>query len=209
MSHLQDSVVESVNILTLSLRDFGKLEPSCSEVTDWFAKFFESLQNIVDIIGLVRLQVEVIVNIFTIWSGPNQQHACLHLSAGYMAHGTVKNAKTGTFEFPKFVQKVVRLSPFWCYRWCDVRQIERIVFINYLEICWIGRIQWGIHWIYRRITLRIYWRITLRISTNSPLLLHLLFTLKLVHELLSPDISSFTVFHASNLIKTSSLGLYS
>ena len=54
-SQLQDSVVECVNILTLSLRDPGKLEPSHSQVTEWFAKFFESLQNIIDIICLVRL----------------------------------------------------------------------------------------------------------------------------------------------------------
>ena len=54
-SQLQDSIVECVDVLTLSLTNFGKLEPSRSEVTDGFAKFFKSLQHIVDIICLVRL----------------------------------------------------------------------------------------------------------------------------------------------------------
>ena len=71
MSHLQDSVVESVNVFTLPLGDFGELKSGRSEVTDGFAKFFKSLQYIVDIIGLVQWQVEVVVNIFTIWTRPN------------------------------------------------------------------------------------------------------------------------------------------
>ena len=55
MSQIQDSIVECVDILTLLLRHLGKLEPSHSEVTDWFAKFFKLVQNIIDIICLVRL----------------------------------------------------------------------------------------------------------------------------------------------------------
>ena len=34
----------------------------------------------------------------------------------------------------------------------------------------------------------------------APVLVYLWFSLKLVHELLSPGISSFTIFHASNLV---------
>ena len=55
MGQLQDSVVEGVNVLSLSLRDLSKLEPSCSEVTDWFTKFLNALKNIIDIIHLVHL----------------------------------------------------------------------------------------------------------------------------------------------------------
>ena len=40
---LQDSVVECVDILTLSLRNLGKLESGCSEITDWLAKFLKAL----------------------------------------------------------------------------------------------------------------------------------------------------------------------
>ena len=43
MSHLQDSIVERVNVFTLSLRKFSKSKPCCPEVADWFAKFFKSL----------------------------------------------------------------------------------------------------------------------------------------------------------------------
>ena len=55
MGQLQDPVVEGVDVLSLSLRNFGELECGHSEVTDWFAKFLEMLQNIIDIIHLVQL----------------------------------------------------------------------------------------------------------------------------------------------------------
>ena len=41
MSQLQDSVVESVDILSLSLRNFGEFKSGHSEVTDWLTKFLE------------------------------------------------------------------------------------------------------------------------------------------------------------------------
>ena len=55
MGQLQDSVVECVDVLTLSLSNLGKLESGHSEITDWLTKFLEVLQNIVDIICLVQL----------------------------------------------------------------------------------------------------------------------------------------------------------
>ena len=55
MGQFQDSVVECVDILTLSLRNLGKFESCHSEITDWLTKFLEALQNIVDIICLVQL----------------------------------------------------------------------------------------------------------------------------------------------------------
>ena len=52
---LQDSVVESVHVFSLPLRDFGELKSGHPEVTNRLTKLFKSLQHIVDIICLVRL----------------------------------------------------------------------------------------------------------------------------------------------------------
>ena len=138
------------------------------------------------------LLIEVIVYIFSIWSSPYEQQACLHFPTGNMAHGTIKIMKTGPFKFSKFIQKVIRLLLSWCYGWFNICKVKGVVFIDYLEICRICRIHW-------RNTL---WRMSTNhswMSTNRSMLL--LFSLKLIHKMLSSSISSITIFHTSNLVQ--------
>ena len=67
---LQYSVVKCVDILSLMLRNFCELKSGHSKVANWLTEFLEVLQDIIDIICLVRGQIEVIVYIFSIWSSP-------------------------------------------------------------------------------------------------------------------------------------------
>ena len=76
----ENPIVKNVNRLTIVLVHLGEFKSGHSEIAYWLTKLFEPSKYLVYIMLLVRQKVEIFIDIFTIWSCPNQQHACFNLA---------------------------------------------------------------------------------------------------------------------------------
>ena len=120
-------MVEGIHHFIFMLRHLMELISGSSKVTSWFTIQLKLFHYIVNIIHLIVIKLEIVIDILTIRSTPNEKHIGFNFAACNVGHRSIKYALTRTTKL-LVLQDIIIMFPSGRHRSIDILKVERHIY---------------------------------------------------------------------------------
>ena len=123
------AMVKGIRHFIFTLRHLTELIFGSSKIANWFTIQFKLFHYIVNIIHFVIIELEIVVNVFTIRTTPNEKHIGFNFATCCnMSHCSIKYSLTRMMKLLVVLQDMIIVFPLWRYWSSDILKVKRCIY---------------------------------------------------------------------------------
>ena len=121
-------MVKCIHRFILSLGHLMELTSGSTKVTNWFTIQLKLFHYIVNIIHFVVTELEIVINVLTIRTTPNENHIGFNFATCNMSHLSIKYVLTRMTNLLVLLQDMITVFPLWRNWSMDILKVKRCIY---------------------------------------------------------------------------------